>query len=99
MTSPLGSDDEVVTLRPAGELDLASAPRLWGEIEALVASGRRHLVVDLAEVTLLDTAMVSVLVRTASVLGAAGGTLRLVHVAAPARQVLGIVGLDHLLTA
>jgi anti-sigma B factor antagonist len=86
----------VVTLRPSGELDVAAAPELWAEVEGLIRSGHHHLVVDLGRVSLLDTAMVSVLVRTSSALQASGGTLRLVAVAPPARHVLSIVGLDHL---
>jgi anti-anti-sigma factor len=90
------SGNGAVVLRPAGALDVAAAPALWAEIEQLLASGHRHLVVDLSAVTLLDTATVSVLVRTSSALQASGGTLRLVAVAPPARHVLTIVGLDHL---
>jgi anti-sigma B factor antagonist len=89
-------DDDAATLCPAGELDLAGAPAFWAEVEQLVGAGHRHLVVDLARVTLLDTATVSVLVRTSSALRDAGGTLRLVNVAPPALHVLAIVGLDHL---
>ena len=89
-------DDGVATLCPAGQLDIAGAPALWAEVERLVAAGHRHLVVDLARVTLLDTAIVSVLVGTSSALRDAGGTLRLANVGPSARHVLAIVGLDHL---
>ena len=75
----------------------AARPRrtlaLWAEVERLVADGHRHLVVDLARVTLLDTAIVSLLVRTSSALRDAGGTLRLANVGPSARHVLAIVGL------
>ena len=46
-----------------GEVDLYTAPRLWETIDAAMASTPHELVIDLTDVTFLDSSGLSVLVR------------------------------------
>ena len=46
-----------------GEVDLYTAPRLWEAIDTAMASTPHELVIDLTDVTFLDSAGLSVLVR------------------------------------
>lgn len=84
-----------VIARPVGEVDLSNASRLEGRLCALIERG--HMVVDLSQVTFVDsTALSAVLVayRRGQVLG---HTLRLSGAQGPVRRVLEITQLDVLL--
>ena len=53
-------DEEVVVLEVRGELDVSSARAFRSALEAAVATGRELVVVDLAAVSLLDSAGLAV---------------------------------------
>ncbi|MFF3851108.1 STAS domain-containing protein [Streptomyces sp. NPDC002328] len=77
-----------------GELDRASAPALREAVDALVVEGLARIVLDLEQVSFMDSSGLSVLVYAMRQAGEIGGTLRL---AAPGRQVrrlLELTGLD-----
>ena len=78
-----------------GELDLSNAPELRGSMLAAIESGKRHLVVDLTEVTFLDSTVLTVLVERRKELAALGGTLGLVGVGDDIRPIFDIAGLDR----
>jgi anti-sigma B factor antagonist len=58
-------------VRIAGELDLATAPTIWAALEEALAGGD-ELVLDLSDVTFIDSSGLSVLVRAFQVLGSSG---------------------------
>jgi anti-sigma B factor antagonist len=66
----------LVTL--AGELDLATASALHGDLTRAVAATRPDVAVDLRQVTFMDCSVVSVLVAAYKRVRAAGGCLRLI---------------------
>ena len=81
-----------------GELDIASAPRLR---ESLLRTLREHgptICVDLRGVTFLDCSGVNVLLATARRAWLEGGCLRVVRPSARARRVIGLLGLQDVLT-
>jgi anti-sigma B factor antagonist len=48
-----------------GDLDIAAAPVLEREVQRVLAAGHRHLTLDLAQTTLLDSAGLGALIRAA----------------------------------
>jgi anti-sigma B factor antagonist len=82
----------------AGEHDLSTAPRLREELERAVAGGG-SVVVDLAEVTFVDSSVIGVLVNAH--LGAGDDVGRRVIVVVPAhatpRRLLDLVGAGEVL--
>lgn len=84
----------VITLQ--GEYDIANAPEL---LEILTGSGDTSVVADLREVTFLDSAALSQLVRANAHLTEAGGSLTLVlPTSGPVARVMSITQLDAALT-
>jgi anti-anti-sigma factor len=64
-------------VRAAGELDLATAPRLQARLDDLLDAGYHELDLDLDEVSFCDVAGLNVLLRTRAAAVAAGGRLSL----------------------
>ena len=69
-------DGGIVRLRPSGELDLYTAPRLEEAVREQIRPGR-VLVVDLSKTTFVDSSGMGTLVRLAKVVAAGGGTFKL----------------------
>jgi RNA polymerase sigma-B factor len=92
----LGDADLVMV---EGTLDLATTPRLKAVLQARLAEGRHHLVVDLDRVRLLDAGAVGMLVRMARRADRAGGGLRAIGACGIALDVLQISGVDKRLRA
>lgn len=83
----------VRVLTVEGGLDLDSAPRLCGRLDAAVRSGRRYLVVDLVGAAYCDTAAVRALVGTAREVTACAGQLAVVApVRGPIARLLTVTG-------
>jgi anti-anti-sigma factor len=84
-------------LRPSGAIDLAAGQALRDAVREALDAGAREVVVDLAEVTLLDSAGVGVLLKCARDIRRAGGALACdCPPAAPARPVLELAGVRDL---
>jgi anti-anti-sigma factor len=82
-------------VRAAGELDLATAPPLQMELEALLDAGYCELDLDLDEVSFCDVAGLNVLLRARAAALAAGGRLTL-HGACPTlRMMLRLLRLEQ----
>jgi len=82
----------VVTVR--GELDLFTAPRLHEALERGIELGGRHIVVDLARVSFIDSTALGVLIGTGRRLSAAGGALDVACQDGDVKRVLELTGLD-----
>jgi anti-anti-sigma factor len=86
----------VVTVR--GELDLATADRLWSELEPLL-SADAVVVLDGTEITFLDSSGLRVLLQAGNRAAADGGAFRLVAPQPAVQRVLELAGAgDHLHT-
>ena len=61
----------------AGELDLSTAPQLWAAIDSAIAGGHQRLVLDLKDLTFVDSTGLGVFVRAGKELRSVGGGLAL----------------------
>lgn len=77
----------------SGEIDVATAPPLRDRLQALTASGRATLVVDLRAVTFLDSTALGVLVGALKRCRESGGDLPLVITEPRILKVFEITGL------
>ena len=93
-TRRVGEDESVVAA--AGELDVFTSPRLRRDLFAEIENGATRVVVDLSDVTLLDSTALGVLVAALRRLRATDGTLVLVVTDDHVRKVLRITGLEKL---
>ena len=78
-----------------GELDLATAPRLREEIDALVGSGVCAVTVDLARLEFIDSTGLSVLVMALKHMREHGGELALRSLSPRTLKVLQTAGLTE----
>jgi len=83
----------VVTV--AGEIDVATAPSLRDRLQARVAGGDATIVVDLLQVSFLDSTALGVLVGALKRCREAGGDLRLVIAEPRILKVFEITGLTE----
>jgi anti-sigma B factor antagonist len=81
-----------------GELDLHEAPELQGQISFAVDHGVRLIVVDLTDVTFIDSMALGVLLSATNRLRPAGGQIRIVVPDPNMRRVFEISLLDRVLT-
>src|SRR5580658_7008110 len=76
-----------------GEVDALTSPRLHESLSALIAEGPDRVLVDLANVSFIDSSGLTALVVAHRHLDEAGGELRLVSVPEPVANLLRIAGL------
>ena len=81
-------------LAVSGEIDIATAPSLREKLHSLLAEGHQNLIVDLDEVTFLDSTALGVLVGVLKRARTEGGELRIVCNQPRVRKVLEITRLD-----
>jgi anti-anti-sigma factor len=80
-------------VRGRGELDVATAARLEAALEPLVDSSATLVVLDLSEVSFLDSSGLRTIVRTATSLEDAHGRLIIDGVSPAVSRVLEVTGL------
>lgn len=81
----------------AGELDAATAPDLVAALRPLVAHPSGSVVVNMSEVSFMDSSGLRALIHAANDAKAAGGSVVLVAVSAAVNRLLEVTGLvDHL---
>lgn len=90
-------DGQKVIIHLDGRFDLSSAPSVHTAIETLLADGYRWLLVDLAEVSFLDSSALGVLLLGLKQTRDRLGDLRLLHPSEPICYTLEISALDRLL--
>jgi anti-anti-sigma factor len=90
------ADDEVKVVALRGELDFDEAPAFGRVLEELRTDGAQKVVVDLSELTFIDSSGISVLVTSARAASAERGTLVLASPNAHVRRVFDIVKLSDL---
>jgi anti-sigma B factor antagonist len=88
----------VALLVMAGEIDLATSGGFRDHVDSALDRGARGFVVDLAEVTFMDSTMLRELLRAHHDLVGAGGRLVLAAVGAPVARLLELTGTDGVFT-
>jgi anti-sigma B factor antagonist len=88
------SYDGSPTVTVAGEVDLATAPRLRAALVGILEDGNADAVVDLAAVEFIDASGIGVLVWAASLAGERGGRLTIRNPSQAVRLVLDLLELD-----
>jgi anti-sigma B factor antagonist len=88
---------DVVVVRPAGELDLATAPALRAALEAAATLGLARVMVVLTDVTFLDSTGLGAIVHGWRFAADGGVSLTLSDPSPSVQRVLTITGLDRLL--
>lgn len=93
VTVELGAADGWPIVRVAGEVDIQTSPTLDDQLQSVVDQGHASVLVDLGEVTFLDSTGLSALIGGLRRCQAAGGELHLVSPRPNVRKVLEITGL------
>ncbi len=89
-------DDRAVVL-VSGEVDLATCQQLRDVLAGLVDQGVHYLVVDLEQVSFLDSSGIGVLISVLRRIREHGGSLRLTAPTPHVRRVLELTGVTTLL--
>ena len=84
----------VTIVHVAGEIDVYTAPLLREALDRQVAAGRTDLIVDLEDVTFMDSTGLGVLVGRLKLVRGQNGTLRIVSSQDRILKVFKITGLD-----
>ena len=84
-------------LTPPPELDLASAPQLGADVLEAINRGHRSLVLDFADVRLVDSAGIGVLLSAERRVRAAGGELVVANASDHVRRVFELTGVARAL--
>lgn len=96
LTVRAGGGDPIATVALSGELDLATAMLLEGQVDRLLTDQRNQIMVDLSDLTFCDSVGLNALVRMHGRCRAEGGWLQLRCPRGQVADVLAIVGLGHL---
>ena len=82
----------------SGEVDLYTAPRFKEDLVGLIETGVEAIVVDLSRVTFIDSTALGVIIGGVKRLRERDGRLAIVAGSRPVVRILGITGLDQVLT-
>lgn len=88
---------EAVALRLGGRLNMVAAPRLKAAIDETVDAGRVRVVVDLTDVTFMDSSGLGALIGGLKKARQAAGDLRIARVSDQVATVLKLTNLDRVL--
>lgn len=93
------TDTSTAVLRPSGRLNMVAAPGFKSLLEETVSSGQTRIVVDLGEVTFIDSSGLGALIAGLKSSRQAGGDLRIADVPEQVMTVLRLTNLDRVLRA
>ncbi len=93
---PLAQGIALVEL--AGEVDISTAPQFKRELEAAVSEGSTKVVVDLSQVTFIDSTALGVLVGAVRHLHPLGGSMVVVAGGHAVMRPITLTGLDRVFT-
>jgi anti-sigma B factor antagonist len=93
------SDGDLAVLAMGGELDYEVSPQLRARLDRAIAAGTRRLVLDLSDVTFIDSTAIGVLAGAIARLDqAGGGSLAVVCTHEKVLQIFEITGLNSVIT-
>ncbi len=83
-------------LRLSGEMDLRAAPELREALLKALADGQGSVLLDLAELSFIDSTIISVLIMARKRADTSDGEVRLRAVPGRIQRILAITGIDSL---
>lgn len=92
-------ETHTAVLQPTGRLNMVAAPAFKNLVEETVASGQTRIVIDLGQVTFVDSSGLGALIAGLKATRQAGGDLRLADVPEQVMTVLRLTNLDRVLRA
>jgi anti-sigma B factor antagonist len=90
--------DDLGLVELSGEVDLYTAPRFKEDLVGLIESGVEAIVIDLSQVTFIDSTALGVIIGGVKRLRERDGRLMIVAGSRPVVRILDITGLDKVLT-
>jgi anti-sigma B factor antagonist len=93
------TETSTAVLKPEGRLNMVAAPGLKSQLDELVRSGKTRIVVDLDQVTFIDSSGLGALISGLKATRQAGGDLRIAEVPEQVLTVLRLTNLDRVLRA
>jgi anti-sigma B factor antagonist len=90
-------DDGLGMVVLTGEVDLYTAPRFKDDLVGVINEGARDVVVDLADVSFMDSTALGVIISGVKRLHEVDGRLFIVAATRPVTKILEITGLDRVL--
>jgi len=93
------TDDRTAVLQPTGRLNMVASPAFKSLVEETVAAGQTRIVVDLGQVTFIDSSGLGALIAGLKATRQAGGDLRIADVPEQVLTVLRLTNLDRVLRA
>jgi len=92
-------DGDLAIVAMGGELDYEASPQLRARLVGAIKAGGRRLVLDLSDVTFIDSTAIGVLAGTVARLDeAGGGSLAVVSTNDKVLQIFEITGLDSVIS-
>jgi anti-sigma B factor antagonist len=92
-------DGDLAIMAMGGELDYEASPQLRARLVGAIKAGGRRLVLDLSDVTFIDSTAIGVLAGTVARLDeAGGGSLAVVSTNDKVLQIFEITGLDGVIS-
>lgn len=91
--------DSYTEIKPAGRLNMVSAPKLREFVADVVASGTSRIVVNLGETAFMDSSGLGALIGCLKAARQAGGDLRIAAVQPQVKMVLELTSMDRVLTS
>jgi anti-sigma B factor antagonist len=88
----------IPVLSVRGEIDVASSPPFQASLSGLLQAESGTVIVDLSEVSFIDSTGLGALIEAEKRCGVAGKNLRLVVTAPHIRRLLELTGLDEILS-
>ncbi len=93
------TDGDLAIVAMGGELDYEASPQLRARLVGAIKAGGRRLVLDLSDVTFIDSTAIGVLAGTVARLDeAGGGSLSVVSTNDKVLQIFEITGLDGVIS-
>ena len=86
--------DGTMVLDVTGEIDVYTAPQFKEAVNTIIATGQKHLIIDMGNVTYMDSSGFGVLLSATKRLRPEGGTINLVRCNTVIGRVLKITRLD-----
>jgi stage II sporulation protein AA (anti-sigma F factor antagonist) len=88
--------DGIRVLTPAGEIDHHTGDQLRHALD-VTGTARPRIVIDMRQVTFMDSSGINILIAAYQNVTAAGGRLRLAAPTDPVQRVLQLVGVDAII--